>query len=241
MFLLGGREMMTACPIFQTFEAAKRVSIELDQLLGDIVARLRNAEPQLFKDADDYKWDDCVSEEELSWVQLGGALTIPVAVKEKGSKGKPKARHLSIRFDLYRDIADNELPASKPASEALIVIGYSPLRDSPWGNDLMVVTQDRSLHNQEAWEACRNNRHADGRLLEWARAAQGKNWAERGWIFALPLRSFKDPESVEKQLIQPIVRLLARNEAPDVSLAGTDAIKWNQQSTRTPSLIGAST
>jgi hypothetical protein len=74
---------MTACPIFQTFEAAKRVSIELEQLLADIVARFRHAEPHLFKDAADYEWDDCLPEEELSWIQLGGALTIPSCGKRQ--------------------------------------------------------------------------------------------------------------------------------------------------------------
>jgi hypothetical protein len=194
MLLLVWRGTMTACPVFQTFAAAKRVSIELDQLLGDIVARFRNAETDLFEDADDYEWQHCVPEEDESWVELGGALTIPVAVREKGAKGRPKTRHLSIRFDLHREI--DEPPASEHASEALIVIGYSPLRDEPWLNHLMVVTQDGRLRDPEAWEACRNNRHADGRLLEYAEVAQGKNWAQRAWIFALPLRSFKDPESV---------------------------------------------
>jgi hypothetical protein len=72
--------------------------------------------------------------------------------------------------------------------------------------------------------------------LEWAKAAQGKNWAQRGWIFALPLRSFKDPVSVDKQLIQPVLRLLVKNDNPDVSLAGTAAIKWSQQPTNASSL-----
>ncbi len=156
---------MTDCPIFQTFAAAKRVSVELTQLLDDIVAQLRNAEPHLFKDAADYEWDDYLPEEKLIWVELGGALIIPVAVKEKGRE---------------------------QASEALMVISYSPLKN-PWSNGFMVVTRDGRLREQEAWEACRTNRHAGGRLLEWAKAAQGKNWAQRGWIFALPLRSFKDP------------------------------------------------
>jgi hypothetical protein len=77
-------------------------------------------------------------------------------------------------------------------------------------------------------------------MTEWAEVAQGKNWAQRGWIFALPLRSFKDPESVDKQLVKPVLRLLVKNEAPDVSLAGTDAIKWSQQPTKAPSLAGHS-
>ena len=230
---------MTACPIFQTFEAVKRVSVELDQLLGDIIARLRNAEPDLFKDAADYKWDDCLPEEDLSWVELGGALTIPVAVKDKGTRGKPKARHLSIRFDLYREVADDEPPIWEHASEAFIVIGYSPFKDNPWYNEIMVVTRDGRLRDQETWEACRNNRHADGRLLEYAETA-GNNWSQRGWIFALPLRSFKDPESVDKQFVKPVLRLLAKNEAPDVSLAGTDAIEWSQQPTSASPLTGHS-
>jgi hypothetical protein len=165
--------MMTACPIFQTFEAAKRVSIELEQLLADIVARFRNAEPHLFKDAADYEWDDCLPEEELSWIQLGGALTIPVAVKDKGTRGKPKARHLSIRFDVYREITDDEPPLWEQASEALMVVGYSPVKD-PWENYFMVVTRDGRLRDKDAWEACRTNRHAEGKLLEWAEVAQGK-------------------------------------------------------------------
>jgi hypothetical protein len=239
MFLLGGRGVMTACPIFQTFEAAKRVSIELEQLLADIVARFRHAEPHLFKDAADYEWDDCLPEEELSWVQLGGALNIPVAVKDKGTRGKPKARHLSIRFDVYREIADDEPPVWEQAAEALMVIGYSPVKD-PWENYFMVVTRDGRLRDQDAWKACRANRHAEGRLLEWAEVAQGKKWAQRGWIFALPLRSFKDPESVDKQLIQPVLRLLVKNDDPDVSLAGTAAIKWSQQPTSASSLADRS-
>lgn len=113
--------------------------------------------------------------------------------------------------------------------------GYSPLKN-PWSNGFMVVTRDGRLREQEAWEACRTNRHADGKLLEWAKAAQGKNWAQRGWIFALPLRSFKDPESVDKQLIQPVLRLLVKNDNPDMSLAGTAAIKWSQQPTNASSL-----
>jgi hypothetical protein len=226
---------MTACPIFQTFAAAKRVSVELKQLLDDIVARFRDAEPNLFKDAADYEWDDCLPDEKLSWVELGGALIIPVAVREKGTRGKPKARSLSIRFDVYRETADDEPPLWEQASEALMVIGYSPLKN-PWSNGFMVVTRDGRLREQEAWEACRTNRHADGKLLEWAKAAQGKNWAQRGWIFALPLRSFKDPESVDKQLIQPVLRLLVKNDNPDVSLAGTAAIKWSQQATNASSL-----
>jgi hypothetical protein len=226
---------MTDCPIFQTFAAAKRVSVELTQLLDDIVAQFRNAEPHLFKDAADYEWDDYLPEEKLIWVELGGALIIPVAVKEKGTRGKPKARSLSIRFDVYREIADDKPPLWEQASEALMVIGYSPLKN-PWPNGFMVVTRDGRLREQEAWEACRTNRHADGRLLEWAKAAQGKNWAQRGWIFALPLRSFKDPESVDKQLIQPVLRLLVKNDNPDVSLAGTAAIKWSQQPTNASSL-----
>jgi hypothetical protein len=120
--------MEAGCPIFQTFEAAKRVSVELEQLLDDIVARFRNVEPHLFKDAADYEWDDCLPEEEFSWVQLGGALTIPVAVKDKGTRGKPKACHLSIRFDVYREIAADEPSVWEQAAEALMVIGYSPLK-----------------------------------------------------------------------------------------------------------------
>jgi hypothetical protein len=230
---------MTACPIFQTFEAAKRVSAELEQLVDDIVVRFRNAEPHLFKDATDYEWDDCLTEEEFSWVQLGGALTIPVAVKDKGTRGKAKACHLSIRFDVYREIADDEPPVWEQAAEALMVIGYSPVKD-PWENYFMVVTRDGRLRDKDAWEACRTNRHAEGKLLEWAEVAQGKKWAQRGWIFALPLRSFKDPESVDKQLIQPVLRLLVKNDDPDVSLAGTAAIKWSQQPTSASPLTGHS-
>ena len=101
--------MTAACPIFQTFEAVKRVSGELDRLLADIIARFRSTEPHLFKDAADYEWDDCLPAEDLSWVELGGSLTIPVAVKES-TRGRSKPRHLSIRFDLYREIADDEPP-----------------------------------------------------------------------------------------------------------------------------------
>jgi hypothetical protein len=46
---------MTACPIFQTFGAAKHISTELDQLLDDIMARLRKAEPRLVKDAGEFE------------------------------------------------------------------------------------------------------------------------------------------------------------------------------------------
>ena len=230
---------MTTAAIFQTFEAVKRVSVELDQLLADIVARFRSTEPHLFKDAADYEWDDCLPAEDLSWVELGGTLTIPVAVKES-TRGRSKPRHLSIRFDLYREIADDEPPIWEQASEALIVIGFSPLKDNPWPQYMMVVTRDGRLRDQEAWEACRTNRYADGKLLEWAEVAQGKNWAQRGWIFALPLRSFKDPESVDKQLIQPVLRLLVKNDDPDVSLAGTAAIKWSQQPTSPPSVASHS-
>ena len=230
---------MTTAAIFQTFEAVKRVSVELDQLLADIVARFRSTEPHLFKDAADYEWDDCLPAEDLNWVELGGTLTIPVAVKES-TRGRSKPRHLSIRFDLYREIADDEPPIWEQASEALIVIGFSPLKDNPWPNYMMVVTRDGRLRDQGAWEACRTNRYADGKLLEWAEVAQGKNWAQRGWIFALPLRSFKDPESVDKQLIQPVLRLLVKNDDPDVSLAGTAAIKWSQQPTSPPSVASHS-
>ena len=231
--------MTAACPIFQTFEAVKRVSVELDRLLADIVARFRTTEPHLFKDAADYEWYDCLPAEDLSWVELGGTLTIPVAVKES-TRGRSKPHHLSIRFDLYREIADDEPPIWEQASEALIVIGFSPLKDNPWPNYMTVVTRDGRLRDQEAWEACRTNRYADGKLLEWAGIAQGKNWAQRGWIFALPLRSFKDPESVDKQLIQPVLRLLVKNDDPDVSLAGTAAIKWSQQPTSPPSVASHS-
>ena len=177
--------MMTAAAIFQTFEAVKRVSVELDRLLADIVARFRSTEPHLFKDAADYEWDDCLPAEDLSWVELGGALTIPVAVKED-YRGRWKPRHLSIRFDLYREIADDEPPIWEQASEALIVIGFSPLKDNPWPNYMMVVTRDGRLRDQGAWEACRTNRYADGKLLEWAEIAQGKDWAQRGWILRSP-------------------------------------------------------
>jgi hypothetical protein len=64
---------MTGCPIFQTFSAAKEISAELDQLVGDIVARLRKADSALFKDADKYEWDDCLPDEEFTWLQTGGA------------------------------------------------------------------------------------------------------------------------------------------------------------------------
>jgi hypothetical protein len=117
-----------------------------------------------------------------------------------------------------------------------MVIGFSPLKDNPWPPYRMVVTRDGRLRDQEAWQACRTNRYADGKLLEWAAVAQGKNWAQRGWIFALPVRCFKDPESVDKQLIQPVLRLLVKNDDPDVSLAGTAAIKWSQQPTSPPFL-----
>jgi hypothetical protein len=69
------------------------------------------------------------------------------------------------------------------------------------------------------------------------RAKTGRNAA--GYL-RFPLRSFKDPVSVDKHIIQPVLRLLVKNEAPSVSLAGTDAIKWSQQPTSAPSLTGHS-
>jgi hypothetical protein len=90
----------------------------------------------------------------------------------------------------------------------------------------MAVSAEGRLREKEPWDACSNNRHAGGKLLEWADVAEGKSWAQRGWIFAIPLRSFKDPESVDKHLIKPILGLLLKNETPDVSLAATDAITW---------------
>ena len=81
---------MTACPIFQVFEAAKRVSTELDQLTDDIIARLKKAEPSLFKDAGEWEWEDSRQDDALTWVTLGGALMIPVAVKERGCKREIK-------------------------------------------------------------------------------------------------------------------------------------------------------
>jgi hypothetical protein len=100
----------------------------------------------------------------------------------------------------------------------------------------MIVTRDGRLRIQEAWEACRNNRHADGRLLEWAEVAEGTKWTQRGWIFALPLRSLKDPESVDKQIIQPVLKLLTKDEDPSLCLAGTDAIKWSEHTSNRRSL-----
>jgi hypothetical protein len=43
-----------------------------------------------------------------------------------------------------------------------------------------------------------------------------------------------------KQLIQPVVRLLVKNDDPDASLAGTAAIKWSQQPTSASPLKGHS-
>jgi hypothetical protein len=216
--------MMTGCPIFQTFSAAKAISTELDQLVGDIVARLRRADPDLFKQAEKYEWDDCLTEEELTWLWTGGALTIQASMK-KGA-GTPKVRNLSLRFDLTR--LQEEQSSWRHASEALIVVGYSPLKDRPWENELLAVTANGRLRDDGAWEACKTNRHAGGRLLQYTEAGlvDGATWAQRPWIFAIPLRSLENPDSVDKHIIQPIISLLVKNDAPDKSLTATDAITW---------------
>jgi hypothetical protein len=147
----------------------------------------------------------------------------------KKGAGTPKVRYLSLRFDLNRKVPEDH-SSWQHASEALIVVGYSPLKDRPWNSELLAVTAKGHLSEKEAWEGCKNNRHAGGKLLQYTEAglADGTNWAQRPWIFAVPLRSLKDPESVDKHIIEPIVSLLAKNEAPDESLAATDAITWKQ-------------
>jgi hypothetical protein len=218
---------MTACPVFQIFNAVKAVSNELEQLLDDVVARLRKAAPDLFKEKGE--WEDALPDEGLEWVELGGAFILPVSVREKGARGKAKVRHLSIRFDLNRELPEGHA-SWKHASEALAVVGYSSIKDRPWTNEYLQVTADGRLRHSDAWEACRNNRHAAGKLLQWTEVdlSDGTNWAERPWIFAVPVCSFKNPESVDKHLIHPVISLLAKNDAPDKSLAGTDAIMWKQ-------------
>jgi hypothetical protein len=173
---------MTACPIFQTFSAAKAISAELDQLVDDIVARLRSS--GLFKNVADKEWDDCLPDEKLTWLETGGAVTILVSMRH--GAGAPLNRHLSLRFDLNREVPEGH-SSWQHASEALIVVGWSPLRDVPWTNEIMAVTAEGRLRDNEAWEACRNNSHAGGKLLRYTEA--GPTWAQRSWVFAVPLRS----------------------------------------------------
>ena len=213
---------MTVCPIFQTFHAAKLASIELESLRDEIISRLKKAEPDVFKKADD---SDEESDEALAWVWLGTTYKVPTTLREKSAK-KARSRILSIRFDLYREVS-NTLAPWKHALDALLIIGFWPLKEGSWTNAELCVTADGRLQDSEAWEQCRKHRHADGRLLEWANAGDGPSWAQRGWIFAVPIRSFSDPKSVDKHLVHPLVGLLTKGKDPKIVLGGTDAIVWS--------------
>ena len=218
---------MTRCPIFQTFRAAKLVSSELNSLWEEIPKRLKNEAPDLFNKALNEDEDDIITEETTGWAYLGATCLVPVSLREKGARGRARDRKLSLRYDLYRELSDDH-PVWKHASDALLVIGYWPSKDEYWGNEEMVVTAGGRLKDEAAWKGCKTNRQADGRLLEWAEIAEGKNWSQRSWIFAVPIRSIRDPDSVGKQIVEPVINLLVKDKDPKVALSGTEAVTWSQ-------------
>jgi hypothetical protein len=205
--------------------AAKRASSELDQLKEDMVARLKKAD--LSKNSD-WQWDDMADEESVEWAQLGATMLIPLALKVKGAKGKPKERHLSVRFDLHRDKPEES--AWEHATSALLVLGYWPHRDGNWSNQELRMSNSGRLRDENAWQKCGNHTHGKGRLLEWAEERGGNDWAQRAWTFGLPLKAIKNPGSVQTEIIAPLVGLLLSNLGPEIVLSKTQAFRWSTKS-----------
>jgi len=153
------------------------------------------------------------------------AASIPRKVKEsRARKIQDQAdRTWNLMTTLYYK-GTGRIPWRKMQQDG----AYSPLKDRPWENNLLAVTAQGRLRDDDAWCACKSNRHAEGKLLQYSEEGllDGPNWAGRPWVFAVPLRSLENPASVNEQIVQPVISLLVKNESPDKCLAATRAIVW---------------
>ncbi|MGA0601525.1 hypothetical protein ACO2Q3_12550 [Caulobacter sp. KR2-114] len=199
---------MIDCPIFVAAGLMTKVWAEGEHLRQAAITGLRRAGLEAV-----YRQE----------VMRSDALSYGYECELKGVYARQnRPAHLLLGFDLFRTGAVEGWPAG---NAALLLVGYGPKASDPWDMDDLVFGSDGRLTDPD-YRASLTPMAAFGTRLLAFESEASLPMARRSWLYAVPLGRISGPVEVDRNIVEPLMGLLARDGVRPGPLLASSAIEW---------------
>jgi hypothetical protein len=222
----------TVCPIFSVCSAVAKIDQEIENLIVEFKSKVKG-----FKGESSINKISIPNENDPGWDPRLGDMkyrygTCYFGLKIQSGRGKGRKVGLSLHFDLARDISGSI--EWEHAGESLLVVSYAATsNEEEWWGALPVSSSGCFEDADESsWDL---RGFLDNKLLIWQWNKDSLSpdididWSRQDWAFGLPLRTLENTQTVEQQLVMPIMKLLSGScKESDLKrqLNGWNAIAW---------------
>ena len=194
--------------IFKLFEAVGRAWKE--------ISALKDALPEAFS-----KHGITLREADEETLEDWGDSRYAYSFKIRGTTGKNQARtsQFKIMFDMWREHINSNWEYSRTA---LLTFAYEPSFEDGWDACQLAVSPDGWLDDEDMRAEC--NLDPSDKLVVYPSRAE--KWKNKAWFFSVPLLMIVGLDSLNDQIINPVIKMIKENKSPEEAFCGSHAIKF---------------